>query len=68
MTDDLERCEACRGTKKLLVMGGWEKSCPECSGIGWKAKNIVDIKKKPEIETSEPKKRMGRPPKNKEIV
>ena len=65
MTDDLERCESCKGTKKLLVLGGWERSCPHCLGIGWKSKVTVDISKKeiPKDAIIDAEKRRGRPKK-----
>lgn len=30
----LIRCKKCRGTKKLMGMGGIYKNCDECNGVG----------------------------------
>ena len=32
---DLLRCQRCKGTKTILLMGALRKECPECNGIGW---------------------------------
>lgn len=32
---DLVRCTSCNGRKRILGMGGMEKECLPCKGIGW---------------------------------
>lgn len=62
MNNDLERCESCQGRKKMLMLGGIEKQCPFCMGIGWIAKKI-DLPKaaEPQLESVlEPPKKRGR--------
>lgn len=38
---DLVKCEACKGKKRILGMGGIYKDCKTCSGIGWVEKSIT---------------------------
>ncbi len=33
-TDKLERCTHCDGRKKIMGMGGLQKDCPTCMGVG----------------------------------
>ena len=33
---DIIRCDSCKGRKRVLGMGGMEKQCPDCGGIGWR--------------------------------
>jgi hypothetical protein len=54
---DYTRCTQCRGAKKIKGLGGMEKNCPSCKGIGY-SQNGEPLKAKEEV-----KKRMGRPPK-----
>lgn len=64
MTKEIERCECCKGRKKILSLGGLEKSCTECAGIGWHEKKTEE-KSKESATNEEPviKKRQGRPKK-----
>lgn len=31
----LIRCDSCNGRKRVLGMGGMEKTCQPCKGVGW---------------------------------
>lgn len=61
----LKRCETCRGTKKKLGMGGMQKDCSDCKGIGWIEppiqKEITDAKNLAGEIIPVVKKKMGRP-------
>jgi len=66
--EDLMRCHRCNGRKTILGLGMIEKQCHECFGIGWVAKNSVEIKKAITNELPIPtnsvvKKKPGRKPK-----
>lgn len=62
-TDDLIRCTRCNGRKIIIGLGMLEKQCPDCIGIGWLAKNTIDIKKPVIEDSSVTKKKRGRQPK-----
>lgn len=43
----VERCKKCNGKKSIMHLGGLEKKCPECYGVGHvKVEEIKDKKKK----------------------
>lgn len=51
----LQRCDQCNGRKKIIGLGGMQKDCPSCKGIG-------HITIKPKLECIEEEKpRRGRP-------
>lgn len=41
---DLERCDICQGKKKIMGIGGMEKKCKYCDGVGWIEKEIKPVK------------------------
>jgi len=44
MSNDLKRCDSCLGRKKIIGLGGMERDCPACFGVGWLAKTQIDPK------------------------
>ena len=35
MTVTKLKCNTCHGKKKIMVLGGMKKTCPNCNGAGW---------------------------------
>lgn len=58
----LERCERCRGTKRVVGMGNIEKKCPECNGVGWIEKK-AEVNLIEELSNEISIKKRGRPAK-----
>lgn len=63
----MKRCQLCGGTKRIKGMGGIDKLCTECDGIGY-VKNSEDILHCNEVKVSSKvndtevtTKRRGRP-------
>ena len=40
------RCPTCAGRKKILGLGGMQKNCPRCAGIGFVSGVDDRVKKK----------------------
>jgi phage FluMu protein Com len=75
----LVRCDCCNGRKRVLGMGGMEKPCGPCKGIGWikdetempvytdglitSGGNPVIVKRKPGRKPKIVKRKPGRKPK-----
>lgn len=38
---DVNICTSCKGTKRLLGLGGIHRQCPNCNGIGWIENNTT---------------------------
>ena len=54
---DYAKCVTCKGAKKIKGLGGMERNCPGCKGIGYKEIPVVKM-----TEDKIPGKR-GRPAK-----
>jgi hypothetical protein len=56
----IKRCFTCKGSKVVVGLGGLEKKCSECSGIGYKeiadSKEVDDFLNQEPAETVEIKK------------
>ena len=47
---DIEKCLTCKGRRKLSGMGGMDRDCPTCNGIGIVKIEEIEVPKQKQIE------------------
>lgn len=59
---NLVRCDCCQGLKRIKGLGGIEKDCPGCRGIGWIAPPEPELVAalSETMDIAKPKKKPGR--------
>ncbi len=67
---NLIRCDCCQGLKRIKGLGGIEKDCPGCRGIGWIDNGDKSLEKElsERMDIAKPKKKPGRKPKQEPVI